>query len=328
MAGLLRRYLRMYWLKPFDAVNDAANARALLKYPWAEPILEIGSGDGVFSFIMHGGAFAPADDRYDHVDPSRAGDIFDVHERGREPRVTRTARLRYHVGVDLKWTHLLKCQSTGLYEHLVQAAPAPLPFRSEAFRTVFLYFPHGLIEQGRTVDYAATLAEVRRVLRSDGVLLMTGMNESVKRHFTCSIWSERFQRAGWERAAAYCRQLDAGRCQEIGGLSRSIGEWRVLLGQTGFDLVDAWTQVSPTAWRLYDVQTRPLLRTLILGASWADRAGLKPLVKAIWMCAWLPILALCYAAFGRPRRLSKDAERASGLVFAFNASPIPVQRSR
>ncbi len=182
-ASLLIRYLQIYWLKPFDAVNDAANARALLEFPWEEPILEIGGGDGVFSFIMHGGRFAAVEDRYEHVDLGKSGDQFDAHDPERKPRVVRRARRHYHVGVDLKWSHLMKSRATGMYRHVIQAPPAPLPLRTAVFRTVFLYVPHGLIERGARLDYAAVLSEIRRVLRPDGALLMIAMNENVRSAF-------------------------------------------------------------------------------------------------------------------------------------------------
>lgn len=319
MPDLLKRYLQMYWLKPFDAVNDAANARALLGFPWQEPILEIGGGDGAFSFIMHGGEFAPGDDRYDQVDPSRQGDMFDVHDGARTPRVNRPASLRYQVGVDLKLSHLLKCKSTGLYKHLVQAAPAPLPLRTNSFRTVFLYFPHGLIERGARLNYQATLAEIRRVLHPDGVLLMLAMNENVRSAFVCHPLAGLLERAGWTRAARYFRRLDAGRCDEIGGVALSLGAWNSLLTQSGFELLAATTQVSQLAWRMYDVQTRPFLRSLIAMNRHAHRAGVKPVIKMLSVTAWAPVLRLWYWLFARPRRASLDTA-STGMVFAFKAA--------
>lgn len=318
MAGLLTRYLRAYWLKPFDAVNDAANATALLGFRWEAPILEIGSGDGAFSFLMHGGEFCPDDDRYDHVDPSKAGDIFDVHDSTRLAGIKRPATLRYQVGIDLKWTHLEKCRATGLYRHLVQAAPAPLPFLSHSFQTVFLYFPHGLIERGSVLDYAATLSEIRRVLRPDGALLMVAMNENVRGAFVCHTCAVHLERAGWTKAAAYFRRLDAGRFEEIGGAARTLEGWRRLLAQSGFNLVEGSSQISSAAWRMYDVQTRPLLRLLIRTARCMRSAGVKGVLKAVWVLGWWPVVAAVYAVGARPRPV--QAPPTGRTVFALRAT--------
>lgn len=320
------RYLLTYWLKPFDAVNDAANATALLEFSWEGPVLEIGGGDGVFSFIMHGGRFAALDDRYDQVNLEQQGDMFNAHRSDRALRVTRAASLRYDIGIDLKWSHLLKSRALGSYKHVVQAAPSPLPFREGTFRTVFLYFPHGLIERGAAIDYAATLAEIRRVLRPDGTLLMTAMNDAVNAHFVCNALAERCEWAGFSRLARYFRRLDGGRRHEIGTFARSLPEWNRLLHAAGFTVTDVRTQLLPIGWRVYDVQTRPVLRPLIRAAQWFGDWGLKPLVKTIWVALWLPVITLFYTLVGRPSRLG-DGAAARGVVFVFRAGCDPARIS-
>lgn len=318
---LLKRYLRMYWLKPFDALADTANAWALRQFSWEAPILEIGGGDGVFSFIMHGGEFAPADDRFDQTDPGRTGDIYDVYRPQQPLTVRRLAGRTYRAGLDLKTSHLLKCQETRLYESLLLGEPAPLPFAPASFRTVFLYFPHGLVERGARLDYPRTLAEIRRVIRADGTLLMTAMNHTIVNYFTCHRVAERLARCGLQRGAAYFGKLDGGRFAEIGTLGRSLEQWRAVLAGAGFRLVDVWTHVTPFAWRVYDVQTRPVLRPLIRSARFFRRIGLKGFVKAIWIAGWLPCLSFFYSKFAKPRRLYPGASDDGHLLFVFRAVP-------
>lgn len=319
--SLLRRYLQVYWLKPFDAVNDAANAWALRQFPWEEPILEVGGGDGVFSFIMHDGEFILTDDRYDQSDPSRSGDIFDMYRNGVSLTIKRYASRSYEAGVDLKWSHVLKCRETKLYRWLVVSLPEPLPFASESFKTVFLYFPHGLIENGKTLDYERTLKEIRRVIRPDGTLLMTAVNRKIANYFVCYPLHQLFERRGWRRLSEYFRELDANRYEEITGLGRTPEEWTKLFQENRFSLVDAWRQVRPLAWWIYDFQTRPLLRSLIRWNWFLKRVHLKEVVKAAWIYTWLPALALFYLAFAKPRHLSPESQDESGVFFAFRAIP-------
>lgn len=318
-ASFLRRYLQMYWLKPFDAVNDAANAWALRQFPWEEPILEVGGGDGVFSFIMHDGEFALTEDRYDQADPDRAGDLFDVYRNGYPLRITREASRSYLAGVDLKPSHVLKARQTRLYRWLGVAAPEPLPFESGAFKTVFLYFPHGLKERGSVLDYGRVLREIRRVLRPDGTLLMTAVNQTISECFVCYPWQRVCARRSWQKLSNYFQRLDAGRYEEIVGLGRTPDEWRVMLESSGFRLEEAWTQVSPLAWRVYDIQTRPVLKALIRWSRFLKRVGLKRVVKAVWVAVWWPMLAVFYWMCARPRRFSLDSGKPAGLFFAFRA---------
>jgi len=317
--NLLRRYLQVYWLKPFDAVNDAANAWALRQFPWREPVLEVGAGDGVFSFIMHDGEFIFTDDRYDQSDPRRAGDIFDVYQPGNALTIKRHASRLYEAGIDLKWSHVLKCRETKMYRFLAISSPEPLPFASESFRTVFLYFPHGLVEAGKVLDYERALKEIRRVIQRDGVLLMTAVNRKISDCFVCHPFHRYLQRRGIGWLSEYFKGLDGGRYNEITRLSRTPEEWAKLLQATGFRLLDTWTQVTPLAWRIYDFQTRPILKSLIRWSGFLKKLHLKGPAKAAWVCAWLPILAVFYLTFARPRRFSPGSEDEAGVFLAFRA---------
>ncbi len=319
--SLLRRYLQVYWLKPFDAVNDAANAWALRQFPWEGPVLEVGGGDGVFSFIMHDGEFLFTDDRYDHSDPDRSGDIFDVYRRGFSLTTRRCASLSYEAGVDLKWTHVLKAKETKLYRSAIVSHPQFSPFVDKSFKTIFLYFPHGMIENGQILDYSQTLKEIRRIIRSDGSLLMTAVNGIISNSFVCYPLCEFFRRNGFVRLSEYFRRLDAGRYQEISGFGKSRDQWVRLLENSGFKLTDGWSQVSPLAWRVYDLQTRPLLRPLIRWNRFLQRAHLKKVVKAAWISACFPLLGLFYLAFAKPRRLSPASVDEAGVCYAFRAIP-------
>lgn len=319
--SLLRRYLQVYWLKPFDAVNDTANAWVLSRFPWQEPILEVGGGDGVFSFVLHGGEFILTDDRYDQSDPGRSGDIFDLYRKDRPLTVKRKALRSLEAGVDLKRSHVLKAREAGLYRSLVVSAPEPLPFADRTFKTVFLYFPHGLVERGEVLDYGRALKEIRRVIHPAGSLVMTAVNRDIEQSFVCLPLHRFCKRRGWLRLAAYFKRLDAGRCAEISGLGHSGREWLKLLHDAGFRLAESWTQVRPAAWRVYDVQTRPLLKALIRWNWFLKRSGLKPVAKAVWIYALLLPLALFYHALARPKPVSLESEEASGVFFVFRAVP-------
>ena len=70
VATRLWNYLNIYFLKPFDAVNDTLTASLLKDYNWETPYIEIGSGDGMFSYIMHGNSFPLWFDRYQNINLS------------------------------------------------------------------------------------------------------------------------------------------------------------------------------------------------------------------------------------------------------------------
>jgi len=314
VPNLIRRYFQLYWLKPFDAVNDTANAWALLQFKWCAPILEVGGGDGVFSFVMHGGEFAFADDRYMQADPAKAGDIYDVYYKDRPLRVKQHINLNYQVGVDLKLSHLYKSVETHTYDLLISSKPEALPIASSLFKTVFLYTFHGL------TDYRKSLAEIRRVIRPDGCLLMIAFNRNVSRHFVYYPLHRYFERKGLTLLSSYFRKLDGGRFEEISGFGNTLENWNTLLKETGFKLTHVYNQVSPFAWRIYDFQTRPFLRLLIRCNWLLERLHLKTVIKVAWVYALLPFLLLFSSAFARPQSTTVN-QQAKGVFFAFRATP-------
>jgi SAM-dependent methyltransferase len=317
-AKRLIGYFQMYWLKPFDAVNDTANAMALLNYDWSHgPILEIGGGDGVFSFIMHGGKYAFADDRYDQTDVDKPGDIYDTYSDEKSLNIKKAARIQYDAGVDLKLSHVSKALETGLYKNnrLLSSVPEQLPLEDNSFATVFLYTFHGL------TDYRKTLLEVHRILMGNGTLLLLGFNQPVKDNFICYRCYKYFEKRGFDRLANYFKNLDGGRYDEIGGLfARDYKKWQRLFEETGFYIENVQTQVSSRLWRIYDTQTRPLLKKLIKLNHFLKKLGIKPLIKLLWIILWLPVLLISYFIMARPRKVNPGLPR--GIFLAFNLRKI------
>jgi len=309
----------MYWLKPFDAVNDAANAVALLQADWSKgPALEIGGGDGVFSFIMHGGAFGFSDDRYDQTDLSRSDDIYDAYQKNSPLNIRKPSRFQYDAGIDLKLSHLLKSKETQLYRdnNLVSAKPEHLPIKDDTFSTVFLYTFHGL------TDYSSTLKEIRRVLNNEGTLLMIAANDIVKEHFVCHKLHKYFEMKGWKKLSDYFQKLDGRRYEEIGGIfSKSIEEWNKVLYESGFRIEEVYTQVSPFLWKLYDTQTRPVLKLMIRCNQFLARVHLKLPIKFLWMCLWLPVLMVSYLLMAVPNKLKADSI-PQGVFFTVKAKTV------
>lgn len=309
----------MYWLKPFDAVNDAANAMALSKFDWSEkPILEIGGGDGVFSFVLHGGEFKFLDDRYDQTDVSRQEDIYDVYKKGLTLKVKKIPPFQYDLGIDLKLNHLLKSRETMLYKHnnLISSKPEALPIKNNIFSTVFLYTFHGL------TDYKEALREIRRVIKKDGKLLMIVVNKTVKDHFICYKIHKYCKKMGLNKMSDYFLKLDDGRFAEIGRkFAKSIQEWKTLCNEAGFQIEDIYTQVSPMLWRIYDTQTRPFLKVFIHLNYLLKRVCLKRIMKFLSVYLWLPVLGVFYFLLARPAKITIDNE-PGGVFLAIRAKAI------
>lgn len=314
---LIKRFFQMYWLKPFDAVNDAANASSLHNLGWpAGDTLEVGGGDGVFSFIAHGGRFRFGDDRYSQADPRKTGDIYDIYSTDKGLKVMRGASIRYDLGVDLKLSHIYKARETMMYRHLISSVPEKIGIKDRSFSAIFLYTFHGL------TDYKNTLKEMRRVIKDDGSLMMTAVNSRVRDYFVCRKFADIFDAAGLKGLARYFAGLDGGRSEEIGGIfAKNLDEWRALFKEAGFSIEGATSQVSWLQWVIYDTQTRPFLKALVSFDHAIEGTVLKRIIKSVWMLFWFPVVCASYAFFAIPRKISPDSE-PRGVFFTFKLKPV------
>ena len=104
----LWRYLNIYFLKPFDAVNDTLTSYLIFNnHSLKNNYIELGSGDGMFSYIMCGGKFPLEFDRYLDVKLSQK-DIFDVHKKNFLLNLDVKKTIRPLISIDSKKNHVIK----------------------------------------------------------------------------------------------------------------------------------------------------------------------------------------------------------------------------
>jgi SAM-dependent methyltransferase len=292
----LWRYFSLYFLKPFDAVNDTLTASLLRRCAWSDEIVEIGSGDGMYSFIMHGGTFPFWFDRYVLTDLSRA-DIYDTHRPDILPTPRRVTWPRVRLAIDAKFSHVEKIREIGFARAALRSQYESLPLASESVDAVFYYTAHGLVDHGRAV------ADAHRILKPGGRMFMLLFDAGFQRAFVAHRLAGRLR----GRLGRYFERLDNGRFDEMMAIARTPEEWRRFFAVRGLRVLACHAGLSLTAWRVYDTQTRPLLQPLIRFFNAVPRPW-RTALKAVWMAAWFPWLVLFYALFsqewvgrGRPR---------------------------
>ena len=170
--------LNVFWLRPETALWREIDIRAMQSFTFNSPSLDMGCGDGIFSFIRAGGGFSPEFDAFramsgldkffDNVD------VFDAFDDRVSPAVTHAPQYRIDCGFDHKANLLSKSGQLGLYGSLKQGdANQALPFPDESFNSIFSNIVYWLD------DPQAVLKEISRILRPGGRVCLMLPNQTL-----------------------------------------------------------------------------------------------------------------------------------------------------
>ncbi|BAO31138.1 hypothetical protein SUTH_03368 [Sulfuritalea hydrogenivorans sk43H] len=281
----LWRYHSLYFLKPHDAVNDTLTSSLLHRLDWSGPVVEIGSGDGVFSYVMHGGSFPLRFDRYLLTDLSKQ-DIYDSHRADVLQPAVSLSSPDITLAIDAKESHVQKIREIGFAKNCQVAAYEKLPLSSASVPKVFYYTPHGLN------DHEAAIREAARVLVPGGSMLILLYDAKFKPSFICHRLAQAFP----GMFGAYFSRMDNGRYDEITRLAKSPEEWERFFPRHGFEIKARHSGLSAFAWKVYDIQTRPLLKPLIRFFGFLP-GQLRTFAKFLWMSICYPYLVVFYLLF-------------------------------
>lgn len=187
------------------------------------------------------------------------------------------------VGLDRSLAELKLAARTGRYRQLVAASADAIPCPNGAFATIF---SNGVLEH--VDDLAGSLAEVARVLRPGGRLILTVPT----RHSNDLLAGSRLlRRAGLNRlAAAYARwhnTLFAHRNLF------DLPEWERQLRAVGLDMIMYKWYNSPVTVAVHDA----LLLLSLPSALWKHWLGRWVLLPRLRRFVWVPLLARLYRRF-------------------------------
>ena len=281
----LWNYLSLYFLKPFDAINDTLTASLISRLDWSGEFVEIGSGDGVFSYVMHGGTFPLWFDRYLMTDLTRE-DIYDTHRQNVLPGTKLLNSPIISKAIDAKQSHVAKIKEIGFAREAICSPYENLPLADESVEAIFYYTPHGLKNHNQAI------CEARRILKPGGRMLILLYNSTFKKSFLC----HRLARFFPDFLGHYFDRLDNGRYKEITNLSNSQQGWREFFASHGFSIQKYHAGLSSLAWKVYDIQTRPFFKILIRFFNLMPM-HFRTFFKFVWMLFWFPVLVIFYILF-------------------------------
>jgi len=140
-SKILLNCLNLYWVRPETALWKTLDVLQMKSIKFKKPIIDIGCGDGSFSFTHFGGKTDTSFDVYRTMkDTSKFFSGVDIHDQNKKvkPKIVRRANTQIDVGLDWKKNLLEKAKGFKLYKKLIQHDNNyPLPFEDKKFETIF-----------------------------------------------------------------------------------------------------------------------------------------------------------------------------------------------
>lgn len=257
MSQYFDQLMNIYWLRPESALWRAIDIQSMKDFQFCSPSLDLGCGDGIFSFIRAGGHFDITFDAYQSVSNlDQYFDKVDIYDSFNDqvcPVISRKPDYQIDYAFDHKENLLKKAKTLGLHKHFVVGdANKKLPFEDNTFRSIFSNIVYWLD------DPQSVFLELSRVLKPGGrCCLMLPNNTFPGFSFYHDLYltqkNEKFR---------FLEKLDRGRVADNIKHSRDTNEWTSMFRNSGLEIVKHSMHLSKTTVQIWDIGLRPLFPLL------------------------------------------------------------------
>ena len=231
--------------------------KAMSNFEFISPSLDLGCGDGIFSFVRAVGQFdlsfdafhtmSNLDKYFDNVD------VFDTFDASVSPIITRSPNYMIDYGFDHKENLLNKADKLGLYrEMMLGNANNTLPFQDNSFMSIFSNIVYWLDEPN------SVFQEIARILKKGGKACFMLPNKTFPNF---SFYNQLYVKQGkpeWQ----FLEKLDRGRFADNIRQARSVEDWVELFDGVGLNVISHNTHLSKVAIQIWDIGLRPLFPVL------------------------------------------------------------------
>ena len=259
MKNILMKFLNVYWLRPETALWRTLDVEAMKNFNFVAPSLDLGCGDGTFSFIRGGGSYKDNFDVYfdvGHLDEYwNNKDVYDSYNGQTEKRevVEKKADYILDMGLDHKDNLMKKAENLGLYRQFIKAdANKRLPFEDESFQSVFSNIVYWLDRPENTFK------EIYRILKKDGICCVMLPNTAfLEASFYYSLYEK-----GGRKEFEFLKMLDRGRMSDNVKMVNSYEGWKNIIENVGFKIEDCIPHLSKSLIQIWDIGLRPIFPLL------------------------------------------------------------------
>ncbi len=227
-------------------------------FQFLSPSLDLGCGDGTFSFLRAGGEFNREFDVFQSVDKMEQFfdnvDVYDTYNEAYIASIKKHGDYQIDMGLDHKSNLISKAKQTGLYKDFVVAdANKRLPFEDESFQTIFSNIIYWLNNP------SAVFKEIYRILKPTGTCCVMLPNIS---YLESSFYYQYYLGGGQKSQFDFLKLIDRGRIQDNLKIVKTKDEWETMIKESGFEIVSCVPHLSKTLIQIWDIGLRPIFPML------------------------------------------------------------------
>ncbi|KAA1056385.1 class I SAM-dependent methyltransferase [Azospirillum argentinense] len=273
----LEDLLNIYWLRPETAIWRFIDIKSMDGFEFKSPSMDLGCGDGIFSFIRAGGRIESSFDVFRNASGmENFFQNFDVYDAFREElniKIIDKPTYQIDVGFDHKNNLLRKAKSLDFYKELHEGdANKRLAFDDETFSSIFSNILYWLD------DPEFSLMEISRILKRSGNVCLMLPDISFPEFSFYNSFYVRTKDPDWK----FLEKLDRGRLSSNIKQSKSFEEWERIFRNSGLRVKKHTKHLSKPIVQIWDIGLRPLFPAIMEMVSNINKEKI-PHVKEMWV---------------------------------------------
>ena len=249
--------LNLYWLRPETALWRELDIRAMCDFKVVSPSLDLGSGDGIFSFVRANGQINNKYDVFQNISINGYFDNKDVYDHDENEiknfDIISKTNYSFDYGLDLKKSLLNKSEKLGIYKNLIEGNILnKLPFESSSFNSIFSNILYWI------PDINFVLSEINRVLKPNGTLCIMLPDKQFAEYSFYNTHYFKNKNQNWK----FLKYIDRGRHSSNIKQLKHENEWIELLTKFNFEIISHNKHLRMPASRIWDIGLRPIFPIL------------------------------------------------------------------
>jgi SAM-dependent methyltransferase len=304
MSRVLKKLLNVYWLRPETALWRAIDIETMKDFKVQGKSLDLGCGDGVFSFIRGGGEFDLSFDDYQSIGNLdkfyQNVDIHDTFVDGYKLCISKKPSYKFNVALDHKENLLKKAKELDFYDDFItHDANQPLPFEDNTFDTIFSNIVYWLDDPQKSMN------EISRVLDREGKVALMLPNSTMSEFSFYNQLHVKNNNEDFE----FLKYMDRGRYSSNIKIAKSFDEWKQIIGNSGLKTVEHKTHLSKTVIQMWDIGLRPLFPVLLKLVNAVENKEELLNIKKEWITIFMKFLEPIFE-LEMKNKLNQNEEKA------------------